>query len=83
MIGAELNSYEVVVRYEQRTNLDRERERKQTDMEIRFNGKTVAVDYTVPNTLTLKQRTPGIKYEPYAVRGAAEKLNIEQVCIFF
>jgi hypothetical protein len=44
-------------------------------MEIRFDGRTVAVDYTVPNTLTLKQRTPGLKYEAYAVREAAEKLK--------
>ena len=56
MIGAELNSHGVVVRYEQRANLDRERERKRTDMEIRFGGKTVAIDFTVPNTLNLKQR---------------------------
>ncbi len=36
MIGAELNSYGVVVGYEQRATLDRERERKRTDMEIRL-----------------------------------------------
>jgi hypothetical protein len=29
-------------------------------MEIRFDGKTVAVDYTIPNTLAFKQRTPGL-----------------------
>ncbi len=31
--------------------------------------------YTVPNTLNLKQRSPGIKYEPYEVRDAAQKLK--------
>ena len=41
MIGAELNSYKVVVRYEQRATLEKELERKRTDMEIRFDGKTV------------------------------------------
>ena len=34
MIGAELNSYGVVVRYEQRANHDKERERKRTDMDL-------------------------------------------------
>ncbi len=37
-------------------------ERKRTDMEIWFDGGSVAIDYTVPNTLNLKQRTPGVKY---------------------
>ncbi len=33
-------------------------------------------DYTVPNSLfTLRRRTPGLKYEPSAVREAAEKLK--------
>ncbi len=64
-----------MVRYEQRATLDRERERKRTDMEIRFDGKTVALDYTVSNTLNLKHRSPGFKYEPYAVREAAEKIK--------
>jgi hypothetical protein len=58
MIGAELNSYGVVVKYEQRANHVTKGERKRTDMEIWFDGRSVAVDYTVPNTLNLKQRTP-------------------------
>ncbi len=37
-------------------------ERKWTDMELRFDGKVVAVDFTVPNTITLKQHTSGLKY---------------------
>ena len=43
-----------------------EQERKhRTDMEICFDGRSVAIDYTVPNrTLTLKHRSPGVKYEP-------------------
>ena len=61
MIGAELNSYGVVVRYEQRANHDKERERKRTDLELNFDGRELAVDYTVPNTLTAKQRTVGNK----------------------
>jgi hypothetical protein len=32
-------------------------------------------DYTVPNTLNLKRRSPGVKYEPYDIREAAEKLK--------
>jgi hypothetical protein len=48
--------------HEQKAAPDRERKRKRTDMEIRFDRKTVAVEYTVPNTLTLKQRIPGLKY---------------------
>ena len=75
MIGAELNSYGVVVRYEQRANHDKERERKRTDMELNFDGRRVAVDYTVPNTLTVKQRTAGNKYDPYEVRNAAQILK--------
>ncbi len=52
MIGAELlNSYGVVVKYEQRANHVTERERKRTDMELWFDGRSVAIDYTVPNTL--------------------------------
>jgi len=58
MIGAELNSYGVVVRYEPRATQEKEKERKRTDMELWFDGRSVAVDYTVPNTLILKQRTP-------------------------
>jgi hypothetical protein len=42
---------------------------------IRFDGKMLAVDYSVPKSLTLRQRMPGLKYEPYAVREAAEKLK--------
>jgi hypothetical protein len=37
--------------------------------------KTVAIDYTVPYILDLKQRSPGVKYEPYEVREAAENLK--------
>ena len=65
MIGAELNSYGVVVKYEQRATHVKEKERKRTDMELWFDRSSVAVDYTVPNTLNhLKQRTPGFKYAP-------------------
>jgi hypothetical protein len=65
MIGAELNfAYGVVVRYEQRANHAIESERKRTDMEIWVDGMSVAIDYTIPNTLNLKQRTPGFKYAP-------------------
>jgi hypothetical protein len=46
MIGAELNSYGVVVKYEQRANHVTEGERKRPDMELWFDGKSVAVDYT-------------------------------------
>jgi hypothetical protein len=56
MIGAELSSYGVVVNYEQSANHAKEGERKRTDMEIWFDGRSVAIDYTVPNTLNLKQR---------------------------
>ena len=35
----------------------------------------MAVDYTVPNTLTVKQRTAGNKYDPYEVRNAAQILK--------
>ena len=75
MIGAELNSYGVVVRYEQRAIHDKERERKRTDMELNLDGRKLAVDYTVPNTLTAKQRTVGNKYDPYEVRNAAQILK--------
>jgi hypothetical protein len=47
-------------------------------MEIWFDGRSVAIDYTVPNTLNLKQRTPGVKYEPFEVRDAAQKLKINK-----
>ena len=67
----------MVVRYEQRASHDKERERKRTDMELNFDGRRVAVDYTVPNTLTVKQRTAGIKYDPYEVRNAAQILNVD------
>jgi hypothetical protein len=41
----------------------------------------VAVDYTVPNTLNLKQRTPGLKYAPLEVQKAAQNLKIStEVC---
>ncbi len=78
MIRAELNSYGVVVRYEQRANHAIESERKRTDMEIWFDGRSVAVDYTVPNTLNLKQRTPGVKYDPLEVQNAAQNLKINK-----
>ena len=65
----------MVVRYEQRARHDKERERKRTDMELNFDGRRVAVDYTVPNTLTVKQRTAGNKYDPYEVRNAAQILK--------
>jgi hypothetical protein len=53
MTGAEfeLNSYGVVVRFEQRANHAKERERKRTDMEFYFDGRSMANYYTVPNTL--------------------------------
>ena len=44
-------------------------------MEIWFDGRSVAIDYTVPNTLILKHRSPGVKYEPYEVRNAAQNLK--------
>ena len=55
-----------MVKYEQRATQVKEEERKRTDMELWFDGRSVAVDYTlsVPNTLNLKQRTPGLKYSP-------------------
>ena len=53
----------------------KEDERKRTDMELWFDGRSVAVDYTVPNTLNLKQRTPGLKYAPLEVRTAAQNLK--------
>ncbi len=74
-IGAELNDYGVVVRYEQRADRVKGKERKRTDLELSFDGKRTAVDFTVPNTLKLKQRTPGLVYEPYEVREEAENLN--------
>ena len=80
-IGAELNSYGVVVRYEQRADRVRGKDRKRTDLELSFDGKRAAVDFTVPNTLKLKQRTPGHVYVPYEVREEAEiESQEQQVC---
>jgi hypothetical protein len=45
-------------------------------MELWFDGRSVAVDYTVPNTLNLKQRTFGVKYAPLEVQMAAQNLKI-------
>ncbi len=57
----------------------KEDERKRTDMELLwFDGRSVAVDYTVPSTLNLKQRTPGLKYAPLEVRTAAQNLKISK-----
>ena len=40
-------------------------ERKRTDMELNFDGRRVAVDYTVPNTLTVSSKEPrGISTTP-------------------
>jgi hypothetical protein len=64
-----------MVRYEQRASHDKERERKRTDMELNFDGRRAVVDYTVPNTLTVKQRTAGNKYDPYEVRNATQILK--------
>ena len=47
-------------------------------MELWFDGRSVAVDYTVPNTLILKQRTPGLKYSPLEVRTAAQNIKINK-----
>jgi hypothetical protein len=60
----------------------KEDERKRTDMELWFDGRSVAVDYTVPNTLNLKQRTPGLKYAPLEVRTAAQNLKISKYANF-
>jgi len=81
MIGEELNLYGVVVRYEPRATQAKEKERKRTDMELWFDGRSVAVDYTVPNTLNLKQRTPGLKYSPLelSANGSTKSQN-QQVC---
>jgi hypothetical protein len=38
---------------------------------------------TVPNTLHLKQRSPGVKYEPYEVRDAAQNLKNNKSDSFF
>ncbi len=78
-IGAELNSYGVVVRYEQRADRVRGKDRKRSDLELSFDGKRTAVDFTVPNTLKLKQRTPGHVYVPYEVREEAENLKNKYV----
>ena len=64
-----------MVRYEQRADRVRGKDRKRTDLELSFDGKRTAVDFTVPNTLKLKQRTPGLVYEPYEVREEAENLK--------
>ncbi len=61
-----------------RANHAIESERKRTDMEIWFDGRSVAIDYTVPNTLNLKQRTPGVKYDPLEVQNAAQNLKINK-----
>ena len=45
-------------------------------MELWFDGRSVAIDYTVPNTLNLKQKTPGVKYAPLEVQTAAQNLKI-------
>ncbi len=37
----------------------------------------MAIDYTVPNTLNLKQKTPGVKYAPLEVQTAAQNLKID------
>ncbi len=63
------------VRYEQRADRVRGKERKWTDLEISYDGKRAAVNFTVPNTLKLKQRTPGHVYVPYEVREEAENLK--------
>ncbi len=55
-----------------------ESERKKNDMEIWFDGRSVAINYTVPNTLNLKQRTPGVKYDPLEVRSAAQNVKINK-----
>jgi hypothetical protein len=77
MIGAELNSYGVVVRYMSREQATTKSESasEQTWSLISTDRRRVAVDYTVPNTLTVKQRTAGIKYDPYEVRNAAQILK--------
>jgi hypothetical protein len=78
LIGAELISYGGIVKYEQRATQVKEEERKKTDMELWFDGRSVAVDYTIPNTLNLKQRTPGFKYAPLKVQKAAQNLKISK-----
>ncbi len=60
------NSEYAVIIYIQRATNVKEDERKRTDMELWFDGRSVVVDYIVPNTLNLKQRTPGLKYAPLA-----------------
>ncbi len=47
-------------------------------MELWFDGRSVAVDYTVPSTLNLKKRTPGLKYVPLEVQTAAQNLKISK-----
>ncbi len=51
-------------------------------MWIRSTGRSVAVDYTVPNTLNLKQRTPGLKYAPLEVQKAAQNIKISKYANF-
>jgi hypothetical protein len=68
--------YGVVVRYEQRADRVRGKDRKRTDLELSFDGKRAAVDFTVhKKSLKLKQRTPGHVYVPYEVREEAENLK--------
>ncbi len=42
----------------------------------------MAVDYTVPNTLNLKQKTPGLKYTPLEVQKAAQNIKISKYANF-
>ncbi len=79
-IGAKLNDYGVVVRYEQRADRVGGKDRKRTDLELSYDGKWAAVDFTVPNTLKLKQRTPGHVYVPYEVRRKSRESLQQQVC---
>jgi hypothetical protein len=60
---------------EQTTTIKSESASEQTCMELNFDGRRVAVDYTVPNTLTVKQRTAGNKYDPYEVRNTEQILK--------
>jgi hypothetical protein len=50
------------------------------DMEIYFDERSVAIDYTVPDTLNLKHRSPGVKYEPHelSAKYAAQNLKINK-----
>ena len=42
------------------------------------DGRWRSIDYTVPNTLNLKQRTPGAKYAPLEVQTAAQNIKINK-----